>query len=930
MSTTPPVGIAGIVRTDTKQTDLTVSQYDGIARPGEIVVDLTSYNVYVANLDGNLNPINQGNFQSSNISNGSSNLSIDTINGNATISINGTPNVAEFSDTKVTFKANLMPAADSLYSLGNATRQWKELWVSGSTIYIGGVPVGTTPGGNLTVNGNEVVTSTGGGGGMTVANINATGNISTSGNLSIAGDTAMAGNLTVSGPITTTSTVTAGGNISGGNLVSSGTITSTGNIDTGANLNTTGAVNASNVVASGNVTAANLVATSGIFSDTITSRTGSLSLVAVGVNQNIVLDPSGTGNIDVSSSYVVNVKDPINPTDAATKAYVDNLAQGLTPKDPVQVGAPASLEALGSGPVVYNNGIGGVGATITTTNPVTTLDGVTLTPGMRVLIPNQSNQILNGIYTYTNSTTFTRATDSDTATELLGGTFVFVIGGTTLGSSGWTIINEPSVVGVDPINWAQFSGAGSYTAGQGLVLIGSQFSMADTGVTAGTYGSSANLVSVTVNSRGQITAISNTTIGPLANLNVTGTLTAGNATVNNQLYSVGPITTLSTLTAANITTTGAVFVGQNANVVGNLVVNNNANILQTLRAVNINIPNGSITTNNFTTNSNVTVGGTATFGGPVNYSGLVSILGGVSSLRILGGTNGQMIMTNGNGNLSWSNPSAFTNLNISGNVSIGRSILSTTTLNNSTTPSYWSALDSGTLPPRWGSTAWSNKLEGINLCNFVSGSAGGIYARTNQQSDWAVVNRPIVCRAQFKILPFTTGQSYNVTFFMGSSSSQTYALGPDPTKIGTADDGMSVILQINPGNAFVLGYATFYGSSPWGQSQSTALNTLMQSSSIADGMWHQLSMVYLRDVSNTYWQLAIYLDDMLLSVNRIIFGGGGVDPATRNNSVYAGISAYGLGTSGSGRGVLVNNFFFGSGQEQYWRSYFNTGINMPT
>ena len=50
-------------------------------------------------------------------------------------------------------------------------------------------------------------------------------------------------------------------------------------------------------------------------------------------NGDLVLDPNGSGDVDVNSSKIVNVTDPTSDQDAATKAYVDSVANGVDGKD---------------------------------------------------------------------------------------------------------------------------------------------------------------------------------------------------------------------------------------------------------------------------------------------------------------------------------------------------------------------------------------------------------------------------------------------------------------------------------------------------------------------------------------------------------------------------------------------------------------------
>jgi hypothetical protein len=82
------------------------------------------------------------------------------------------------------------------------------------------------------------------------------------------------------------------------------------------------------------------------------------------------------------------------------------------------------------------------------------------------------------------------------------------------GSTGWVQTDPVTVVGTSPVIWIQFSGSGAYTAGTGLTLTGTQFSITNTAVTAGAYGSATQVGTFTVNQQGQLTLAGNTTVTP--------------------------------------------------------------------------------------------------------------------------------------------------------------------------------------------------------------------------------------------------------------------------------------------------------------------------------------------------------------------------------------------------------------------------------
>lgn len=111
---------------------------------------------------------------------------------------------------------------------------------------------------------------------------------------------------------------------------------------------------------------------------------------------------------------------------------------------------------------VYSNGTGGVGATLTNsgTQSVFTLDGAAPALNSRILVKDQTATLQNGIYTVTNvgsaSTNWvlTRATDFDSASQVIQGNTIKIISGTINGVTEWMVTSIVNAVGTDAFTFA--------------------------------------------------------------------------------------------------------------------------------------------------------------------------------------------------------------------------------------------------------------------------------------------------------------------------------------------------------------------------------------------------------------------------------------------------------------------------------------------
>jgi hypothetical protein len=504
------------------------------------------------------------------IQNGSSNVRV-LANANVTISSAGNANIVVVTGTGANITGTLNASGNA--NVGN----------------IGAAAgVFTTVAGTLTTATQPNITSVG-----TLSSLTATGNV-TGGNLVTAGKVYASemlnggtGIYLSAGPagyinfFTTggdKATITDAGNIVGSNLVANSTVFAT-------TANVSSNVNAGNILTGGLLSATgNITSNANVVTDLIVGRTSGITITAAGTNQNINLVPTGTGKVNVGNFIISNLAAPVADTDAATKKYVDDVSQGLHTHDSCNAATQTTLASISGGTVTYNNGTSGVGATLTTTGSYTTIDGVTLSNGMRILVKNEATAANNGIYVRTSATVLTRADDFDTSAEMAGGDFTFVTAGTLYDNTGWVMTDPVTTVGTSPVVWVQFSGAGTYTAGTGLTLTGSQFSITNTAVSAGSYGNGDSVASFTVNSQGQLTAAANvvitanaanlsgttlkstvvtsslTSVGTLGSLTVTGNISAGNVSATTFTGALsGAATTAGTVTTAaqpNITSVG--------------------------------------------------------------------------------------------------------------------------------------------------------------------------------------------------------------------------------------------------------------------------------------------------------------------------------------------------------------------------------------
>jgi hypothetical protein len=469
-----------------------------------------------------------------------------------------------------------------------------------------------------------------------------------------------------------------------------------------------------------------------ITNSTINSTTIGATTPSTGVFTNIA---TTTGTVATQ---------PTGANDIVNLLALQSYAAGISWKQPCAVGTLTNITLSG----------------------LQTIDGYTTLAGDRVLVKDQTNAANNGIY-LASATAWTRTLDADQWNDFISA-ISFLEYGTQAGGAWFCTAVPGGTLGVTALNWSQFTTSATYSAGTGLTLTGSVFSITPVG-TASTYGSATQTPVFTTNASGQVSSVTNTTITP----------------------AVGSITGLGT----GVATALAV----NTGAAGAFVVNGGP----------LGTPSsGDFSTGTFTWptfNQNTTgtaakatnlVGGAA---GSLPYQSALN-----TTTFLAAGTNGQ-VLTLASGVPSWATPTTGTVTSVGGTGTVSGITLSGT-VTSSGNLTLGGTLDLSA-PPAIGNTT-ANTIRGTTITattgfvgtNYDAAGSGGGFLRTNTGN---------AC------LQWGGGGGTNVTIdgainMNGANS----AIQMNPTGTGTVSIAPAGALTVNPTTASTMNNVAIGGTTP--------------------------------------------------------------------------------------------------------------------
>jgi len=528
----------------------------------------------------------------------------------------GNANVTNLLETGLS--GNIIPSANGVYTLGNATNQWAEIYVAGNSIYIGNANL-SSDGSNLFFQGNTLLTTTSGGN-FNVPNTLSAGNVTTTGIVSAAGN--VRGNN-----VNTAGIVSAAGNIIGNNLIIN-SISSAGNI-TGDSLSV------SSVSTSGNILVSGLISASGNITGNYINGNGS----------------------HLSSITAANIVGTVANATYATSAGTATTANTVVNAGQPNITSVGTLVSLNSGVISSSGNITGAnilsGGFLSVTG-VATLGNI-LTAGFMSAAGNVlgGNIFASGTISAAGNITGNNLNIGDISSS--GNITTTNITGTTVSTTGnitaqyfiGDLIGNISGNLVVPGANTQiiYNNNGQANASAGLTFDFNSNALVSTGNITGANILTAGLISATGNiSAGRFIG-NGSTLNSIAGSNVVGAVgtatfatTSGSATIagtitTNAQPNITSVGTLSTLTVAgnatvgNFGTAGVISATGNIATAGYFLGNFQGNI-----SGNIVVP-GSNTQVLFNDNGNAGASSGLTFDAASN---ILSAAGNVTASRFIG------------------------------------------------------------------------------------------------------------------------------------------------------------------------------------------------------------------------------------------------------------------------------------------------------